>query len=282
MARASAICSLAALSLVSACAREARSPSMVLITVDTLRADHLGCYGYFDDTSPTIDGLAASSLLFERAIATAAVTLPSLLSILSSTYPSRHGVESNLRFFRRRASDSLPFAAELLRTAGYRTAAFTSSAPVGAETGISVGFEVFSGPPAWTPERGGGEVRAANTIDQALAWLEEVDPPYFLWVHLFDPHFPYAPPPRFARPAEEVRAEVDDRLVRLAVPLRHRARARRAIRSYDGEIRYVDDQLRRLLAKLEQRDHYADSLIIFTADHGEGLYQHGWRGHELL
>ena len=255
-------------------------PNLILITIDTLRADHLGCYGYFRDTSPHLDQFAADALLFERAFAPIPTTLPSHVSMFTGTAPVRHRVVSNYSFLHaEQPATGLKTAAQMLRQSGYRTAAFTSSSPLSAATGINLGFDTFEGPPMISHERGRIDRKAQETVDAALNWLEgarleETPAPFFLWVHLFDPHDPYQPPQPF-RGHFEATPELDEYLERLQYESVHHGAAREAIDPYDAEIFYADREIGRLLQNLEARGLYESSFLVFTADHGEGLMQHG-------
>jgi len=259
----------------------AATPNVILITADTLRADHLGCYGYFRGTSPAIDQLARDGLLFERALAPMATTLPSHTSIMTSTYPVRHGVLSNLRFFHRPVptAGDLQTAAQMFKDAGYATAAFTSSSPLSAASGIDAGFDVFVAPPPYDRRR--TDFSAEETTRSALAWLSGAPTPFFLWVHLFDPHAPYNAPAPFNR------AYVDEPLLfrfldRLQFPPSTYSRAAKLANLYDDEILYMDGQIARLMWSLKQRSLYDDAVIVFSGDHGEGLLQHNVPGHGIV
>jgi len=265
------------------------APDFVLITIDTLRADHLGAYGYPRETSPNIDAFAAEALLFEHALAPMPMTLPSHVSLLTSSLPARHGVVSNFRVleipFVPGSETGLRSASQILAEAGYQTAAFTSASPLSRGTGIDAGFETFEAPAA-AGTLGESLVRdAKETIDRALAWLETAERPFFLWVHLFDPHLPYAPPPPY-----DTKFQTDDalreRLATGGIPdalLPHVERyAAEATNRYDGEIAFVDAQLQRLFDALRARGSWDDGVIALTADHGEGLLEHGDPGHGSL
>ncbi len=258
-------------------------PSLILITVDTLRADHLSCYGYFRATSPAIDALAQQGVLFLNALAPMATTLPSHTSLLTSTYPVRHGVLSNLRFFKQAAmtTDIVRSAAQMLAERGYRTAAFTSSSPLCEESGIGAGFQTFDGPPRDDKETRRVDLPAETTTDRALRWLEDARHPFFLWVHLFDPHHPYAAPSPYDRSYEPTE-RLWERLSELQVPQEYLGQALGATNPYDGEVQYADAQIGRLLQALEERKLYDDSIVVFTGDHGEGLYQHGVLEHGVI
>ena len=149
---------------------DAVAPSVVFITIDTLRADHLHTYGYFRETSPRIDAFAEDALLFERAVATMPTTLPSHVSIFTSTYPARHGILDNFRFFRRPIDQvsGLRTFAQMLHEAGYETAAFTGASPLCAASGINAGFETFRGVQAWDVQRRRYEVRGETSVVAAM------------------------------------------------------------------------------------------------------------------
>jgi arylsulfatase A-like enzyme len=253
-------------------------PDVVLITADTLRADHLHCYGYFRRTSPAIDRLGADGLVFENVVAPMSSTLPSHLSMMTAMYPLRHGVVSNLHFFTRPGSAPRT-AAEILRAQGYRTAAFTSATPLGAASGIGLGFDVFDAP---APAHGGDvERRAEDTAAAALNWIDRAESPFFLWIHFFDPHHPYDAPAPYDR-AFVTEPGLHEFLDARRFPPAVRRRAAELANRYDGEVLYMDQQIDRVLRRLERRGFYDRSLIVFTADHGEGLLQHGFRGHGIV
>lgn len=267
----------------------AAKPPLILITIDTLRADHLGCYGYERETSPNIDAFAAEALLFENAYAPMPTTLPSHVSLLTSSLPARHGVLSNFRYLQIPLVTSddaeLRSVAQWLGKAGYQTAAFTSASPLSRGTGIDAGFAHFDAPPPFNA--GGESIRrdASETVSLALDWLAKADPaaPVFLWVHVFDPHLPYEPPaPHDTAFGEADRAaQIRDLSARgVARPL-HRFVAN-ATNLYDGEIRFTDAEVGRLFGALRERGLYEPAVIVLTGDHGEGLHQHGEPGHDQL
>lgn len=299
-----------------AAGRLAAPPSIVLVTLDTLRRDHLGCYGYFRATTPHLDALAAEALVFERAFAPMASTLPSHLTMLTGLYPHQHGMTSNRR------GASTPFtselgrlsAAQVLSEAGYRTAAFVSAAPLSIRTGIQTGFQHYSA----RELAPGTSQRAADTTDLVLEWLANEPPsdaPLFLWVHYFDPHEPNDPPPRYAR-----RFATDERLkdwlrargidpAALAARYAHSERVRRhflrndlsAVREdasvplqvtldslaelvnrYDAELAYLDEELGRLFDALRARGLLDSALVVVVADHGQSLGENVWLGHGTI
>lgn len=228
---------------------------MVLVTIDTLRADHLGCYGDTDAHTPRLDTLADRGVRFGAAISPAPLTLPAHASLMTGLDPPQHGVRHNGIH---RLPDDVPTLAERLRAAGFATAAFVGSRVLDRRFGLDRGFDVYddrvgrhSGGTVGYAERRAGEV-----VDAALAWLADAPPRAFLWVHVYDPHAAYDPPPGFA--------------------------AAFADRPYDGEIAYVDHALGRLfdaLAAPEGGDASgrlpARVVVAVTADHGESLGEHG-------
>lgn len=272
---------LVALAAMLACGSPSRS-SLVLVTLDTLRADRLGSYGYVRDTSPALDRFAAGALLFENAIAPMATTLPSHVSIMTGVHPVGHGVLSNHAYLQRplETGEGLRTMAQMLQEAGYGTGGFVSASPLSRATGIDVGFDRFHAPDPWQPGREGTEWRAWRTVDAALEWLDEVEPPFFAWVHLFDPHRPYAAPPPFLgsfESDESLRAEME----RIGIPESRTYQALRVSNRYDEEVRYMDQELGRLLRYLEQRG-LPELVVVVAADHGEGLWQHDVLEHGVL
>jgi choline-sulfatase len=232
------------------------SPDVVLITIDTLRADHLGCYGDTAARTPVIDGLARQGTLFEQCQASVPVTLPSHASILTGQLPPQHGVRNNLTY---ELPDEVPTLAEALARHGYRTGAFVAARPLAAHFGLDRGFEVYDDrlPAAEIGDPHFPERSAMAVVQAAAPWIRAVpaEAPMFLWVHFFEPHFPYAPPPPFD-------AEFADR-------------------PYDGEVAAADAAVGALLEVL-QGARSRSRLLVVTADHGEGLGEHGEPSHGLL
>ncbi len=257
-----AACIVAGLCL--ACDRAPR-PNVVMITIDTTRADHLGCYGYDRPTSPNIDALARESVLFENGFAHVPITLPSHTSIFTGTLPLFHGVRDNGRYVVRKELETL---AELLSDRGYATGAFVSAFVLDSRYGLDQGFDTYDD--NLTAEWSEDDLRDARiynqmitdrnadqTTEQALAWLaEHGGDPFFMWVHYYDPHHHWDPP----RPYNQ---RFQDSL-------------------YDGEIAFMDSQIGRLLDGLRERGLWDDSLVVLTSDHGEGLGQHGEPTHAVL
>lgn len=223
---------------------------VVLITIDTLRADRLGVYGYGKARTPHLDALGAAGLLATRAYATAPVTLPSHASILTGRYPPAHGARHN--------GVALPDGAVTLATvfkaAGFATGAFVSAFPLERRFGLAAGFDVYGDRWARAPDGRPTDERAGQlTVDEALAWRRSTgDARTFLWVHLFEPHTPYGD-----------------------------ARTGRAVSDrYDDEIAEADRQVGRLLDGLGPAR--AETLVVVTADHGEAFGEHGEIGHSVF
>lgn len=281
MTRAAARIALGLALALGACGRGTPAPNFVFVTLDTTRADHLGLYGYFRDTSPALDAFGRQAIVFERSIVPMATTLPTHTSLFTSTQPLEHGVLANStqggsRFV---PSARLRTFAEVAGAAGWRTAAFVSTAVLGRGSGSETGFEAFDEPEV--------EQRDAEaTTRAALAWLERTaQGPFLLWVHYFDAHWPYAPPPAYATMfsgGDELEASIAARRIPRTVlrPLANQTEETRvSINLYDGELRFQDDQLARLLAALEARADWGRTLVVIAGDHGEGLGQHGEAAH---
>ena len=232
-----------------------RDLNLVVVTLDTTRADRLGCYGFAGIETPNIDGLAAEGVLFEHATATVPLTFPSHSSIFTGLVPPHHGVRDNGGFFLDDANVTL---AERLHQAGYTTGAFIGAWVLEAKWGLAQGFDEYSDRfdlskykvvSLGTVQKPGDEV-----MDGALAWLEKVGSrKFFAWVHLYDPHTPYEPPEPFA--------------------------SRYKNQPYLGEIAYADKVVGRLLTWLRDRRLLDQTLVVLTGDHGESLGDHGESTH---
>jgi len=247
-------------------------PNVLLVTIDTLRPDHLTAYGYARATSPNLDRIAAEGVLFETAYAPMSTTGPSHATLFTSRYPLGHGVVRNGIPL----SEELPVLPAILAEHGYRTAAFVSSYPVSRHFGFARGFAHFDddfsgvasmGLASWNGRsvEGGFDRLGSDTVDRAIAWIatQAQDQPWFVWVHLFDPHAPYlAPAPRgetFKSPGATARQALVD--------------------AYDGEILYADTSLGRLSEASQADAGNRGLLTIVTSDHGEAFWEHGWNGH---
>lgn len=250
-AKALALCSL----WVSSCGGETEEHgSALLVTLDTTNARALSCYGGPEGLTPRLDALAEEGVRFLAARAVAPITAPSHASMLTGLYPVRHALRMN-------ASLRLPAAArtlaEVVSERGVRTGAFVAAVVLDAEFGLDQGFEVYGAVPA-TGKRPASHRRGAEVVDEALAWLETVEPgaPFFLWTHFFDAHYPYEPFPSFLE-----RAGGDP---------------------YLGEVSYTDQQVGRLLDGIDGLGHMRALTVLVTADHGEGLGLNGEETHGTL
>jgi choline-sulfatase len=258
-------------------APEQARPSVLLVTFDTTRADHIGAYGYEAAKTPVLDGLAARGTLFERAYSAAPLTIPSHATILTGRTPPSHGVRDNGDFVLGEAEITL---AERFAQAGYTTAAFTAAFPTQARWGFDQGFHHYHDPlerpPTqldWSDQR-----RAEEVVDDALATLSGIDGPLFVWLHFFDPHWPYAPPPPFDPALPACDASEGGAQEPTGEP--NALQDTCALAAYDGEIAYTDHQLGRFLRWWDQAR--PDSTTLITADHGEGLGDGGERTHGFL
>jgi arylsulfatase A-like enzyme len=259
--------------------------NVVLVSVDTLRADHLGAYGYGAPTSPFLDSLAERGVRFAQAHATASWTLPSHMSLMTSLHPNAHRVDTE----RVGLAPEVLTLAQVLRGAGFRTTAFVSWIYVSRKYGFDRGFDRFIEllPPPERRRPGSPDTIEADAfVDQVLEWAAFAGPDrFFLFLHLFGPHLDYAPPLEHARVFDpqlsDVRAGRYAELrpyVRGLTPRSRRippAARERAVALYDGEIRFVDAELARLFGVLEERGLIEDTLVVITSDHGEELDDHG-------
>jgi arylsulfatase A-like enzyme/Flp pilus assembly protein TadD len=227
---------------------------IIVISIDTLRADHLPAYGYRKVKTPAIDALAADGVVFERAYSHAPQTLPAHAALLSGQLPFETGVRDNVGFSIRPGERMLP---QMLRDRGFTTAGIVSAYVLRKETGISQGFDFFDGEmPPGSPELSIGQVQRDGGESERIAerWLGSIGTARaFLFLHLYEPHKPYAPPARFGEYAP-----------------------------YDGEIAYADEIVGRLVHYLKSHQLYDRSTIILLSDHGEGLGDHGEQEHGLF
>jgi choline-sulfatase len=236
-------------------ARNAGPGPIVLISIDTLRADHLPAYGYTKVRTPNIDTLAAEGVVFEHAWSHAPQTLPAHTSLLSGELPFEHGVRDNVGFTVKKGQW---FIQRALQERGWPTGGFVSAYVLRAATGINQGFDTYdSDMPPSSGERSIGQVQRGGdkTLAAAIAWLDARDRarPFFLFLHFYEPHKPYEPPARFA-----------------------------AYSPYDGEIAYSDELVGRFLDRLRSAGLYDRATIVLLADHGEGLGDHGEQEHGLF
>jgi arylsulfatase A-like enzyme/Flp pilus assembly protein TadD len=236
--------------------RKDKTPlNLLLITIDTLRADRLSCYSKEHLSTPNIDSLANRGVLFTRAFAHTSTTLPSHANILLGTTPLSHGVHDNSNFIVRPEFTSI---AEYLKAHGYSTAAFVGAYPLDSRFGVSQGFDLYDDDYDIRNVKTdtGGERIADIVVDRALEWLKEQNTPWFLWIHCWDPHDPYEPPEPF--------------------------KTKFSKNPYDGEVAYVDHVLGRLFEFLKKNKLWENSLVILTGDHGESLWDHDEETHGIF
>jgi arylsulfatase A-like enzyme/Flp pilus assembly protein TadD len=229
--------------------------NVILITMDTLRADHLGCYGATQVQTPSLDALCSESIVFDRAFSQVPLTWPSHAAILTGTYPFQNQVQD---FTGQPLSAQFRSIAQAFKRQGYTTGAVVSAFVLDRSWGLSRGFDfyddTFSAEEFQKKDIGLVDRRASESVNLAIGWLEKTSHrPFFLWLHLYDPHSPYDPP-------EPYRSQYQGRL-------------------YDGEVAYADNELGRLFAWLKQHRLYNSSVIVFLSDHGESLGEHGEQEH---
>jgi len=231
-------------------------PNLLVVTIDTLRADRVGAFGYKGARTPTMDGLARRGVLFSRAYSHVPLTLPSHCSLFTGFLPITHGVRDNGERLR-----STPVTlAEIASGQGYTTAAFVGAFPLDSRFGLDRGFETYDdlyGSRNRVQDMAFVERRAEEVNRKAEEWIRiHTREPFFVWVHYFDPHAPYDPPPPFDRDF--------------------------AGREYDGEIAYADECLGKLMEVLEDSGRADETLVVLTSDHGEGLGAHEEKTHGIF
>jgi arylsulfatase A-like enzyme/Tfp pilus assembly protein PilF len=239
--------------------RRAERPNILIITIDTLRADRLGCYGFTLARTPAIDKLAGESVRFTDAISSAPITMPAHSSIFTGLFPPAHGVRDNGAYA---LGENAVTLAERLRDAGYTTHAFVSALVLNRRYNLNQGFETYDDD-LWAEDDPKlfmiRERQAPKTADRFLQWFGEWDrtrtKPFFTWIHFFDPHQPYRPSP---------------------------SDAALAISPYDAEIAGVDRQIGRIVETLRAKGLLDNTLLIVTADHGESLGEHGEKTHAIF
>ena len=239
--------------------KKATQPDVFLITIDTLRADHVHCYGYESIQTPALDAMAKDGIRFTQAYTPSPITNTSHTSILTGLLPSSHGVTD----FAVPLAPNHPTLAELLKKSGYHTAAFIGAVILDSKTlapGLDRGFDFYDNFPAQSQTKsrwGRVERRGADVIQHAQTWMTAHPAgPHFVWIHLYDPHDPYEPPPPFSQTYKD--------------------------RLYDGEIAYADSVLAGFIGYLKKTGRYDNALIVVVGDHGEGLGEHGEDSHGIF
>ncbi|MFT7670241.1 MAG: arylsulfatase A-like enzyme [Planctomycetota bacterium] len=291
----------------------AGQPNIILVTVDTLRADHMSAYGYYRETSPNLERLASKGVLFESAYSTMGTTLPAHLSIMTGLYPHQHGYVANHGAMSGgfQSGAGRRAIAEFLSKDGYRTAAFVSGPTVAKITGLNAGFDEWDQHEFVALKSMASTSRpSSETVEKAINWLENApSEPFFLWVHFWDPHEPNIPEEPYAAHFQSDAAQellIDERKIQpevlaenfdeeelarlfspawgrnggeIELPTIDREAIRQLLNRYDADVLATDAALGRLMDSLSDRSFFDDSLFIFTSDHGQALGQHDWLEH---
>ncbi|MEK7485829.1 MAG: sulfatase-like hydrolase/transferase [Planctomycetota bacterium] len=226
----------------------AKKKNLIVVTLDTTRADRLGCYGYDGNTTPFLDALAQDSIVFENAITPVPLTLPSHSTLFTGIYPLGHGVRANIAF---QLPDEVQTLAEILKSESYETSAFVSAIVLDQKAGLSQGFDHYDQKfPMRQPKR-----NAEETFQAVQKWMlsRKTEQPFFLWVHLFDPHYPYEHPEPY--------------------------KSQFPTSPYNGEIAFLDVEFGKFVELLKKRELYEDTILTVVGDHGESLGEHGEISH---
>jgi arylsulfatase A-like enzyme len=271
-------------------------PDIILISIDSLRPDHLGCYGHDRDTSPTIDRMAREGVLFRNAVSTTSWTLPAHAAMLSGLYDSVHGAYDNGR----RLCDETVLLPEMLKAAGYQTVGFFGGPYLHPAFGFAQGFDHYFN--CMTPLSGDNtdaaiiadasqtdsashdDITGPRTRDAFVKWLDEAgSKPIFAFIHLWDVHYDFIPPQKYVDMFDPGydgpvtgRGFMSDTSIHAQMPKRD---LDHLLARYDGEIRFTDDMIAEILAALERKGRLENAIVIITADHGEEFFEHGRKGH---
>ncbi|MFH1279833.1 MAG: sulfatase [Candidatus Eisenbacteria bacterium] len=274
---------MAAAALISAgCGGGGSRPNVVVVTIESLRADHLGCYGYDLPTSPHLDRFAAESIRFDRAYSVTSWTLPSHAALLTGMYPSAVQVTEP----HHKLSDSYATLAETLAEEGYHTAAFVSGPFLRTPYNLNQGFALYDdGPSAVTQETAHGDVTNPSMERAVTAFLRSrPEEPFFLFAYFWDVHYDFIPPPPYdtmfvtadMEPFDGTGFESNNEIRPDMSPERFRY----LVSQYDGEIRSTDEMFGRLFGVLREEGLWENTAILVTADHGEEFFEHGAKGHK--
>jgi arylsulfatase A-like enzyme len=288
-------CGLLPLLLCFACGRDQQKLNVLLISIDSLRPDHLGCYGYGKETSPAMDGLASKGAVFLNAVSTTSWTLPAHVSLFTSLYNSGHRVHQNTD----RIDGERIMLAEIFQAHGYRTAGFVSGPFMHPAFEFDQGFDEYvyctdyAGVPPQTGDRpinlrtqeaSHGDISSPKVNSRVLPWLDKnKDQPFFLFVHYFDVHYDYIPPapydtlfnPGYEGPVDGVNFIHNDD-INAGLPEEDLAQI---LALYNGEIRFTDDHVEAVIDKLKALNLFDNTLIVITSDHGDEFFEHDDKGH---
>ncbi len=276
--------------------RPHKRPNVLLIGIETLRADHVGHLGYSRNTTPALDAIAKEGVAFSKTMATASWTMPAVMSVLTSLYPEVHGTNK----YDKKLPESVPTLAEVLRENGYKTVAFVSNPTLDGRHGFCRGFELYDDFSVWLDFVGMGKyVVGHNTAPNpdvhqtltsepltwsALNWLERhYQEPFFMFVFYFDPHYDYIPPPPFDTMFDpNYDGSIDGRGI-VEEPRKSNRPPQRdldhIIALYDGEIHYTDTYISKLLDAFAKFGILDQTLVVIFGDHGDEFYEHGMTGH---
>ncbi|MEE2674649.1 MAG: sulfatase [Myxococcota bacterium] len=279
---------LAALGSLACSESESPAPrfNLVLISIDTLRADHVGAYGYPLPTTPHIDALAEHSLRLVNCVAHAPTTLASHASLLTSLLPQHHGASISRQS---RLAEGAETLAEVLAEHGYRNASFNGGVQLDAAYGLDRGFEIYESAKshdALAQALTGPEDRLRHGVERAIHWLDDTQGPFFVFLHSYEIHHPYTPDAEHLRLfdagyagnlPDHISVEVLERINAEPEPLPPEDLSH-IVHAYDAELRSSDEAIGQLVAYLKARSLYDDTLIVVTSDHGEEFGEHGWVG----
>ncbi|MBI5431490.1 MAG: sulfatase [Planctomycetes bacterium] len=276
-----------------------RQPSILFVSIDSLRADHVRCYGYPKETSPTLDALAASGVRFQTAVSTTSWTLPSHAAMFTGLYDSAHGVVDNGLAL----AENHVTLAESLKDAGYQTAGFFGGPYLHPIYGLSQGFDVYESCMTTIPadidamelrrevtkavSPSHADITSPRTLERVTHWAERADArPFFAFVHLWDVHYDYIPPKEYVERFDpdytgslDARDYMGNPAIRPDMPARD---LEHLLALYDGEIRFTDEHLGKIIEVLRKKAGGDENLlIVVTADHGEEFFEHAQRGHAM-
>ncbi len=273
-------------------------PDIILISIDSLRPDHLGCYGYRQPTSPTIDGLAGGGVRFENAISTTSWTLPAHAALFTGLYDSAHGLVDNGQ----RLAENHVTLAEVLDQAGYQTAGFFGGPYLHPAFGVGQGFQTYESCMTKVADNASdnavrresrnpvsashADITGPRTLKKFKHWLaaKADERPMFVFLHFWDVHYDYIPPKKYIEMFDPDYKGQLSSVNFMRNPAIHRSMAPRDLQHvlalYDGEIRFTDDILGQILTELERSGRGQQALIVVTSDHGEEFFEHGNKGHQ--
>lgn len=276
------------------CSGRGAPPNCLILMVDTLRPDHMGCYGYFRDTSPAMDRLAGEGALFENAFSTTSWTLPAHAALFTSLFDTVHSTILDGKPL----NEKRLTLAEVLKGQGFRTAGFYTGPYLSYFFGLSQGFDTYENCASektddWLSNGDGflkahrlshKDITSPRLLDRALRWMEENrQQPFFLFLHFFDVHYDYIPPPPFDKkfdPHYKGKMDGKNYYFKKAIHKKMNPRDLDHIKAlYDGEIAFVDLHIGRLLQKMEEWNILNRTLIVLLGDHGEEFFEHGGKGH---